>query len=431
MVVDYWSVERYRFGLVIGCGALVAWFTPYPLVIMLLVLLGYIGWMLQKLYQLQRWLTNGQKPEEMPDSDGAWEQIAYLFHKSQQKSAERKRKQQELLTRFDNVLSALPDAAVLLDADNHIQWANKSAAKLLGVQDAADRGKRIDTLLRNPDLHKLLEENSERKVTFPSPRNSNLTLRARLLPLQGGSRVLSVRDISEGVQLQKTRKAFIANASHELRTPLTVLTGYIELFEQDPELPEYLLGPLQQSREQAARMQQIISDMLALSRLESQETTPLMGNRIDVPAMLESSIQAIRDTLASDTHRLEAQIEPDLCVCGSEKDINSVITNLLANAVKHTPVGTTIRIHWESTDDGQACLSIIDNGPGIPEKHLPHLTERFYRVDEGRSRASGGTGLGLAIVKHVMQWHNGKLTITSKPGNTEFKACFPAKRVLD
>ena len=95
MVVDYWSVERYRFGLVIGCGALVAWFTPYPLVIMLLVLLGYIGWMLQKLYQLQRWLTNGQKPEEMPDSDGAWEQIAYLFHKSQQKSAERDRKQQE------------------------------------------------------------------------------------------------------------------------------------------------------------------------------------------------------------------------------------------------------------------------------------------------------------------------------------------------
>ncbi len=428
---NYWSVERYRLVLVVGGGFLLAWLTPYPFPIMVLILLGYIGWMLHKLYQLQRWLTNGQKPEEMPDSDGAWEQIAYLFQKSQQKNAERKQKQKELLTRFDNVLSVLPDAAILLDADNHIQWANKSAAKLLNIMNAADRGKRIDTLLRNPDLHKLLEENSERKITFPAPRNSNLTLRARLLPLQGGSRVLSVRDISEGVQLQKTRKAFIANASHELRTPLTVLTGYIELFEQDPELPEYLRGPLQQSREQAARMQQIISDMLVLSRLESQETTPLMGNRVDVPAMLESSIQAIRDTLANDTHRLEAQIEPDLCVCGSEKDINSVITNLLANAVKHTPAGTSIRIRWESTDDGRACLSVTDNGLGIPEKHLPHLTERFYRVDEGRSRASGGTGLGLAIVKHVMQWHNGKLTITSKPGHTEFKACFPAKRVLD
>ena len=122
---------------------------------------------------------------------------------------------------------------------------------------------------------------------------------------------------------------------------------------------------------------------------------------------------------------------PDLCICGSEKDINSVVTNLLANAVKHTPAGTTIRIQWQSELDGQACLSVEDNGPGIPEKHLPHLTERFYRVDEGRSRASGGTGLGLAIVKHVMQWHNGKLTIDSKPGCTVFRACFPAKRVLD
>ncbi len=431
MVVDYWSVERYRFGLVIGCGLLVASFTPYPLPIMVVVLLSYIGWMLHKLHQLQRWLTNGQKPEEMPDSDGAWEQIAYLFHKSQQKSLERKRMQQELLTRFDNVLSALPDAAILLDTGNHIQWANKSAAKLLGIHDASDKGKRVDTLLRNPDLHKLLEENSERKVALPSPLNSNLTLRARILPLQGGSRVLSVRNISEGVQLQKTRKAFIANASHELRTPLTVLSGYIELFEQDPELPEYLRPPLQQSREQAARMQQIISDMLALSRLESQEVTPLMGNRVNVPALLENSIQAIRDTLAADTHSLETQIEPDLCVCGSEKDINSVITNLLANAVKHTPIGTTIHIQWQSTDDGQACLSIEDNGSGIPEKHLPHLTERFYRVDEGRSRASGGTGLGLAIVKHVMQWHNGTLKIESKPGCTRFRACFPAKRVLD
>jgi two-component system phosphate regulon sensor histidine kinase PhoR len=428
---EYWRVERYRFVVVVGGGFVLAWLTPYPFIVMALVLLGYIGWMLHKLYELQRWLTNGQKPEEMPDSDGAWEQIAYLFHKSQQTSAARKQKQQELLNRFDNVLSVLPDAAILLDADNHIQWANKSANKLLGIADEADRGKRIDTLLRNPLLHKLLEENSERKVTFPSPRNSNLTLRARLLPLQGGSRVLSVRDISEGLQLQKTRKAFIANASHELRTPLTVLMGYMELFEQEPDLPEHMKAPLQQSREQAARMQQIISDMLALSRLESQETTPLTGNQVDVPTLLESSVQAMRDTLAADTHTLETQIEADLCVCGSEKDIHSVITNLLANAVRHTPAGTHIRIQWQSEMDGQACLSVEDNGPGIPEKHLPHLTERFYRVDEGRSRASGGTGLGLAIVKHVMQWHNGKLIIESCPGRTVFLACFPAKRVLD
>lgn len=430
MVTDYWSVERYRFGLVIGCGLLVAWFTPFPLPVIILVLLGYIIWMLYKLRQLQNWLTNGYKPSEMPDSDGAWEQIAYLFHKAQQKSAERKRKQQEVLIRFNNILSVLPDAAILLDADNHIEWANKSANKLLGIDGTNDKGQRIENLLRNPELHKLLAENSNHKVTFPSPRNANMTLRAKILPLQAGSRVLSVRDISEGTQLQKTRKAFIANASHELRTPLTVLMGYMELFENDPELPAHLLPPLQQSREQANRMQQIISDMLTLSRLESQETTPLMGNRIDVPALLESSVQAIRDTLANG-HRIDTLIEPDLCVCGSEQDIASVITNLLANAVKHTPAGTLIRVRWESDIDDKACLSVEDNGPGIPEQHLPHLTERFYRVDAGRSRASGGTGLGLAIVKHVMQWHNGKLTIESKPGRTVFRACFPAERVLD
>jgi two-component system phosphate regulon sensor histidine kinase PhoR len=430
MATDYWSVELYRFALVIGCGLLVAWSTPFPLLVMLLVLMTYLLWMLHKLYQLQKWLTSGYKPSEIPDSDGMWEQIAYLFHRAQQKSADRKRKQQEVLLRFNHILSVLPDAAILLDADNHIEWANKSADKLLGISNTGDKGQRIENLLRNPDLQSLLQEDFTRKVTFTSPRNSNLTLRARILPLQGGSRVLSVRDISEGTQLQKTRKAFIANASHELRTPLTVLLGYMELFENDPELPPHLLPPLQQSREQANRMQQIISDMLSLSRLESQETTPLMGNKVDVPAMLESSIQSIRDTLASD-HTIEDVIEPDLCVCGSEKDISSVITNLLANAVRHTPPGTRIQVRWFNHEDSKACLEVEDNGTGIPEQHLPHLTERFYRVDAGRSRASGGTGLGLAIVKHVMQWHNGNLSITSKPGQTVFRACFPAERVLD
>jgi two-component system phosphate regulon sensor histidine kinase PhoR len=430
MPTDYWSVERYRVGIVIGGGILVASLTPYPWTVFIMVLLGYIGWMLHKLHQLQRWLTNGQKTEEMPDSDGAWEQIAYLFHKTQQKSAERKRKQQEVLIRFNQIMAVLPDAAILLDAENHIEWSNKAATKLLGIHPN-DRGQRIETLLRNPDLHKFLEANSDDKVKFPSPRDSNMTLRARLLPMPGGARVLNVRDISEGIQLQQTRKMFIANASHELRTPLTVLMGYMELFENDPGLPEYLLGPLQQSREQANRMQQIINDMLALSRLESQEATPMTGNKVDVPSLLNQGIQAIRDTLAGDTHFIEAMVEPDLCVCGSEKDITSVITNLLANAIKHTPAGTHIHILWQNEDDSRACLTVEDDGPGIPEKHLPHLTERFYRVDEGRSRASGGTGLGLAIVKHVMQWHNGNLTITSKPGQTVFRACFPAERVLD
>ncbi|MDD5392947.1 MAG: phosphate regulon sensor histidine kinase PhoR [Thiothrix sp.] len=429
-MTDYWNLEIRRVVWVIGSGIVLGLLSGHWALALLAVSFGYIGWTLFKLRQLQRWLINGQNPDDMPDSDGAWEQIAYLIHKAQQKSANRKQKQQELLMRFNNILSVLPDAAILLDGDNHIQWANKSAAALLAINEKTDIGQRIDNLVRNPCLHNALVENSDKEIRFTAPRNDNLTLQARLLPVQGGLRLLNVRDISQRIQLQKTRKAFIANASHELRTPLTVLMGYMELFESDPELPMHLIPPLQQSREQAERMQQIINDMLALSRLENQEMAPLSGKKVVMDELLESAAMAIRDTFASDTHTLETQIEPGININGIEKDIASVVTNLLANAVRHTPPGTHIRLVWKRKKSGHACLYIEDDGPGIPKAHIPHLTERFYRVDNGRARESGGTGLGLAIVKHVMQHHNGYLTIKSKPGFTYFQACFPPFRVL-
>lgn len=429
-MTDYWKPEISRLLWVMMAGLLLAVMSGYWLPSLLLVMAGYIGWTLFKLRQLQRWLTHGQKAEEMPDSDGAWEQIAYLIHKAQQKSSHRKKQQMDLLMRFNNVLSALPDAAVLLDDQNHIQWVNKSASLLLGIHEKMDLQQRIDNLLRHPELHKGLAENTEREIRFTAPRDENITLMARILPVQSGLRLLNVRDISQSIQLQKTRKAFIANASHELRTPLTVLVGYLELFASEPGLPATLLPALQQSQEQAARMQQIISDMLELSRLENQETCTLNGKPVDVANLLDRQVQAIRDTLASATHTLVTCINPNLVISGVEKDINSVITNLVTNAVRHTPAGTRVRIEWQLKKSGHACLLVEDDGPGIPREHLPHLTERFYRVDTGRSRASGGTGLGLAIVKHVMQCHQGYLTVRSKPGHTCFQACFPPTRVM-
>ena len=429
-MTDYWSVEIRRLFWISGAGIALAFLTGYWLPSFLAVSLIYISWMLFKLRQLQRWLISGQSADDMPDSDGAWEQIAYLVHKAQQKSAERKKKQMDLLMRFNNILSALPDAAILLDDSNHIQWANKPATLLLGINEKTDIGERIDNLVRNPILHHALLENTSDEIRLNAPRDENITLSARLLPVQGGLRLLNVRDISQHIQLQKTRKAFIANASHELRTPLTVLMGYLELFETEPDLPAHLLSALQQAREQAERMNQIIQDMLTLSRLENQETHPLIGKPVDMPTLVEANATAIGDTLASQTHHIETQIEPDLMVNGSEQDIHSVITNLISNAVRHTPAGTHIVVKWKRKNSGHACLSVEDNGPGIPREHIPHLSERFYRVDTGRSRANGGTGLGLSIVKHVMQRHDGYLTVHSKPGQTRFQVCFPPARVL-
>lgn len=430
-MTDYWNIEIRRILWVVTSGFVMAMLTGYWLPSLLAVLSAYIIWTLFKLRQLQSWLIKGQKPDDMPDSDGAWEQIAYLIHKAKQKSEGRKKQQAELLMRFNNILSVLPDAAILLDDGNHIQWANKAATLLLGVHEKTDIGQRIDNLVRNPDIHKALAENTDKDVRFIAPRNDNLTLSARILPVQGGLRLLNVRDISQGIQLQKTRKAFIANASHELRTPLTVMMGYMELCESDPELPVHLQFPLQQSREQAERMQQIISDMLTLSRLENQENAPISGKPVNMPHLLKRCAAAIRDTLASTTHEIITDIDPHLCINGSEQDISSIVTNLIGNAVQHTPTGTQIRVKWRQKRSGHVCLSVEDNGPGIPREHIPHLTERFYRVDSSRSRESGGTGLGLAIVKHVMQRHNGYLTIKSRPGQTRFQVCFPAFRIIN
>ena len=430
-MTDYWNIEMRRLLWVSASGLALAFLTGQWLFSLLTVTVSYIAWTLYKLRQLQLWLIKGQKPEDMPDSDGAWEQIAYLIHKAKQKSAKRKKQQTDLLMRFNNILSVLPDAAILLDERNHIQWANKAAGHLLNINEKTDLGHRLDNLVRNPDVQKGLTEDTDKDIRFPSPRDENTTLSARILPVQGGLRLLNVRDISQRIQLQKTRKAFIANASHELRTPLTVMMGYVELCESDPELPEHLLFPLQQSREQAHRMQQIINDMLTLSRLENQENAPLTGKAVNIPQLLHSSTAALTHTLASDTHEIISEINDKILVNGSESDINSVITNLLGNAVQHTPAGTEIRVTWRLKKNGYACLLVEDNGPGIPREHLPHLTERFYRVDSSRSRESGGTGLGLAIVKHVMQRHDGYLTIRSRPGHTRFQIYFPPERVIN
>lgn len=431
MVYDYWQVEIRRLIAIVILGLIIGYATGYWLASFLLVSIAYMGWMLFKLRQLQTWLATGQPPESMPDSDGAWEQITYLVHRSKQKSKSRKKKQREILDRLNNVMAALPDATILINQDFIIQWSNPAAMRLLGIQTQTDWGNRLDNLIRSPELSALLRAgDTENEIRLTSPLDSHLILQAHLVPVQKNLYLFNVRDISQGVHLQQTRKAFFANASHELRTPLTVLAGYLELFEDDSELPEHLLPAVQQARAQADRMQRIISDMLSLSKLENDEQRRMIETEIDVPELLEHIAVSLGDTLAADSHTLSLNIDPTLHLLGHEPDLLSVITNLTDNAIRHTPADTHIQIDWQQRANGQVCLTVEDNGSGIPAQHIGHLTERFYRVDQGRTRDKGGTGLGLAIVKHVMINHGGSLEITSKAGCTRFSACFPSTRLI-
>ncbi|MFM2319687.1 MAG: phosphate regulon sensor histidine kinase PhoR [Pseudomonadota bacterium] len=431
MVHDYWQVEIRRLIAILVLGLIIGYATHYWLLSFLMVSLGYIAWMLFKLRQLQTWLATGQPPESMPDSDGAWEQITYLIHRSKQKSKSRKKKQRETLDRLNNVMAALPDATVLINQDFIIQWSNPAATRLLGIQIELDWGNRLDNLIRSSELHALLAAaETDKKIRLHSPLDDQIILQAHLVSVQKNLFLFNVRDISQGVHLQQTRKAFFANASHELRTPLTVLAGYLELFEDETELPEHLLPAVQQARAQAERMQRIISDMLSLSKLENDEQRRMIETEINVPELLNEIAISLGDTLAADSHSLSLNLDPNLYLLGHEPDLLSVLTNLTDNAIRHTPPDTHIQIDWQQRANGQVCLSVEDNGPGIPAQHIGHLTERFYRVDKGRARDKGGTGLGLAIVKHVMLNHGGSLEITSKAGCTRFTACFPSTRAI-
>ncbi|MFI0397648.1 MAG: phosphate regulon sensor histidine kinase PhoR [Thiolinea sp.] len=431
MVYDYWQVEIRRLIAVVILGLIVGYATGYWLLSFLFVSVAYIAWILFKLRQLQNWLVQGQPPESMPDSDGAWEQITYLIHRSKQKSKSRKKKQRETLDRLNNVMAALPDATILINQDFIIQWSNPAASRLLGIQTEVDWGNRLDNLIRSPELYALLRSGEAgEEIRLSSPIDDSVILQAHLVPVQKNLYLFNVRDISQGVHLQQTRKAFFANASHELRTPLTVLAGYLELFEDDAELPEHFIPAVQQARAQADRMQRIISDMLSLSKLENDEQRRMVETEINVPELLDDVSVSLGDTLAADSHTLSLNVDPNLHLLGHEPDLLSVITNLTDNAIRHTPADTHIQIDWQQRANGQACLIVEDNGPGIPAQHIGHLTERFYRVDKGRARDKGGTGLGLAIVKHVMINHGGSLEISSKPGCTRFTACFPSAQVL-
>lgn len=413
-------------------GLTLGYFTGYWIISQWIASLVLIGWMLFKLHELQSWLEQGQPAESMPDNDGAWEQITYTAHRTRQKYDAHKQKQQDLLVRFNNIMAALPDAKILLNSEHIIQWANGAALELLGVDNERDNGQRIDNLIRTRKFVKLIngKTNPDKEIRLNSPRDEQITLTAQLLPVQPGLYLLSVRNISQRVHLNAMRRAFIANASHELRTPLTVLSGYLELFDDDPELPEHLKPAIQQAREQGVRMQHIIGDMLKLSQLENSEHKASVENSIDFPELIKTTTADLQKTIAAGSHQLLLAVDDTLNISGVEKDVTSVVTNLLENSIKHTPPGSLIQVGWQRGTGGHIEFSVEDNGPGIPHQHLEHLTERFYRVDKGRSRDKGGTGLGLAIVKHVMLNHGGTLEISSEPGKTVFTAKFPAERLV-
>jgi two-component system phosphate regulon sensor histidine kinase PhoR len=295
------------------------------------------------------------------------------------------------------------------------------------------QGKPIDQLLSDPIFRSFLATGDfSRPLQMPAPVDDSIMLEVRIVPYGKGNLLLQARDITRLAQLETIRRDFVANVSHEMRTPLTVIHGYLEtLADSGDRGLQPWLQIVNQMQQQSSRMQRIVEDLLLLSRLESTHQTERQ-EIVDVAALLAALKEEAEGLSGEQGHVIVLEVEPDLKIEGSTSELDSAFSNLVFNAVRYTPAGGEIRMRWWLEEEGGPCFSVTDTGIGIQAEHIPRLTERFYRVDVGRSRQSGGTGLGLAIVKHVLIRHDARLEIESEPGKGSTFTCrFPVSAISE
>ncbi len=395
-----------------------------------MALLAYIVVQSIQIRELANWVSKGSRLEAAPDLPEFFGDIVSKVYRIRRSDRKRYQRTKAKLEWFNKTAEFHPDATVILNSELEVIWANAKSSELLSITNGRDNGLRILNIYRDPALTGLFKNlDTTREVEIRSPVFSGVTLAIRATPFADGDVFVTARDISARIENQRSRRAFVDNASHELRTPLTVINGYLELMEDDPSLAEHVQGQVKTMREQSQQMVNIVKDMLTLSKLEGTELTSNQGEWIDLSTQIENWVKAASEAGRFDHHKLELELDNNLRALVIPSEIESVYTNLINNAVAYTPAGSQIQVRLNLKAD-YLRLSVIDNGPGIPARHLPHLMERFYRVDSGRSRQSGGTGLGLAICKHVIQRHGGTLTVKSRLGRgTVFTATLPANRV--
>jgi two-component system phosphate regulon sensor histidine kinase PhoR len=389
----------------------------------------YIAWTLRHLRNLHRWLLD-RRAGDIPEAGGLWGEVFDEIYKLVKQASRRQDQLSGMLARFQKAASAMPDAVVVLSQAGDIEWANRSAAGLIGIRYPRDAGVRLLNLLRVPGFAQYLERGEYvEPLEITSPDNREIHVSIQITPFGSSQKLVIGRDVTRLMRLEQMRRHFVANVSHELRTPLTVLGGYVETLQHMDQIKmEDLKKHLSTMHEQSLRMQRLVDDLLMLSKLET--ASPRTHDEpVDVAALLTSLKEQAMLLSGENHHDITLETDPSLRLLGSREELHSAFSNLVNNAVRYTPAGGTIRLTWRAAGDG-AEFAVTDTGEGIAPEHIPHLTERFYRVDTARSRASGGTGLGLSIVKHVLLRHDATLEIESEVGKgSTFTCVFPDARV--
>ena len=416
--------------LLLGAGLGIGWLYGRPLLGLLVAALIALAHMTRELFRFTDALTN-LRLHDIAFGDGLWAHLASRVSFLRERSRKHKRRHRRLLREVRDSTNAMPDGGVVLNRSLEILIANRAARQLIGIRMPQDRGQRIDNFLRDPQFVDHLNKEDDARsqpVEIESPLDPDHWLSCQLVPFGAHQYLLLIRDITERIRINRMRRDFIANASHELRSPLTVISGYLDSLSGDDEVPEGWREPVAQMRKQAERMNRVVGELLELSRLENPGSAR-EAQAIDVAAQLAFARRSWAGQPGVPEIRCEIGLAAQLT--GALEEIESIISNLVANAVRHTPADGLITLSWTADDDGGGCLAVTDTGEGVAEEHIPRLTERFFRVDEGRSREAGGIGLGLAIVKHALARHDATLSIESELGAGSRFAChFPPSRLI-
>lgn len=420
--VVIWAFISLAIGLWLGAA------TGWGLFALGLLLIVFIS--ANQLRKIQVWVRNLDTPP--PPSVGPWDDVlAPIYRKLKQNRIEIHH-QDRHIEGMMMAAEALPDGAVTLDQNLHVQWCNKSACQHLGLNLATDRQQSILNILRSPEFARYAQTKKwdQFLILHTHQNGGEKTLQLHLTPYGLGQFLLVSRDITQMEKLETTRKDFVANVSHELRTPLTVLLGFLETLREMPadSIPAEQRHRYEQMMlEQAQHMQALVADLLTLSTLESSPSSE--HTSVAIPQLIEQALSRAH-ALSNDQHVFATSLDEGLYIEGAETELGSAINNLLTNAIRYTPKDGTITTSWFLNSDGSATFSVQDTGIGISPQDIPRLTERFYRADKGRSRATGGTGLGLAITRHVVSRHQAELEIKSRSGaGSTFSIHFPKSRV--
>lgn len=359
---------------------------------------------------LLNWIWNSPQKRYVSRSSH-WDQIYYGVEKIQRANRVRRRQLVDSIGEFRQGADALPDGVTVYNQRHEIIWCNRQARLLLGFQWPTDQGQRLDNLIRHPQFSSYLALKSfDEVLLLHSPINDEVLIENRIIEYGSDQYLLVTRDITHLHQLEQMRREFVANVSHELKTPLTVLQGYLELFADNPS--PATAPAVSAMGQQTKRMQALVEQLLSLSKIESgavaSNTSP-----VNMAAQLEMLKEDAFNLIGTRQLTLNFEVDLQLDITGNETQILSACNNLVFNAIRYCPDGSTITVAWTRTAQG-AKFSVIDDGNGIAPHHLNRLTERFYRVESSRSSKDGGSGLGLSIVKHVLANHQSSLEIDSK-----------------